>query len=150
MRIDERLVKLTQIRNDELRNIYKKRKTMKNDLKRVCVKPYDKDRFEVVDDYAFSLPSFNGVIPKGFKTDGASIPRIFWSIYPPFKSEYFSACVIHDFLCIKARSKNDYMLANKVLKEAMQALEINEFKIFIFYHSCNLFHKIKCLIKGIK
>lgn len=24
---------------------------MKNELKRVCVKPYDKDRFEVIQDY---------------------------------------------------------------------------------------------------
>ncbi|EAI2149077.1 DUF1353 domain-containing protein [Campylobacter jejuni] len=123
---------------------------MKNDLKRVCVRPYDKDRFEVDKDYVFSLPSLTARIPKGFKTDGASIPRIFWSIYPPFKSEYFSACVIHDFLCANAKSKIDYMLANQILKEAMKALEINEFKIFIFYHSCNIFHKIKCLIKGIK
>ncbi len=26
---------------------------MKNELKRVCVKPYDKDRFEVIQDYEF-------------------------------------------------------------------------------------------------
>ncbi|EHE0187288.1 DUF1353 domain-containing protein, partial [Campylobacter coli] len=51
----------------------------KTELKRVCVKPFDKDRFEVINDYAFTLASFNGVIPKSFKTDGASIPRIFWS-----------------------------------------------------------------------
>ncbi|EPY8335821.1 DUF1353 domain-containing protein, partial [Campylobacter jejuni] len=23
-----------------------------------------------------------------------------------------------------------------------------KFKIFVFYHSCNLYHAIKCLIKG--
>ncbi|HIC9360405.1 TPA: DUF1353 domain-containing protein, partial [Campylobacter jejuni] len=27
---------------------------------------------------------------------------------------------------------------------------INKFKIFVFYYSCNLFHQIKCLIKGIR
>ncbi|EAK5870928.1 DUF1353 domain-containing protein, partial [Campylobacter jejuni] len=73
-----------------------------------------------------------------------------WSIYPPFKSEYFSACVVHDYLCINAKSRDDYRLADLVLKEAMQALEINKFKIFVFYCSCNLFHQIKCLIKGIR
>ncbi|EAL7930008.1 DUF1353 domain-containing protein, partial [Campylobacter jejuni] len=113
---------------------------MKNELKRVCVKPYDKDRFEVIQDYEFILPNYKGIVPQGFKTDGASIPRLFWSLFPPFKSEYFSACVVHDFLCEKAKSRKDYKLADLVLKEAMQALEINKFKIFVFYCSCNLFH----------
>ncbi len=49
----------------------------KAELKRVCVKPYDKDRFEVIQDYEFALLSFKGIVPKGFKTDGASIPRLF-------------------------------------------------------------------------
>ncbi|ELW8126889.1 DUF1353 domain-containing protein, partial [Campylobacter jejuni] len=52
----------------------------KAELKRVCVKPYDKDRFEVISDYAFSLPNYKGIVPQGFKTDGASIPRLFWSL----------------------------------------------------------------------
>ncbi|EIK3659481.1 hypothetical protein LJ211_000963, partial [Campylobacter jejuni] len=47
---------------------------MKNELKRVCVKPYDKDRFEVIQDYEFILPNYKGIVPQGFKTDGASIP----------------------------------------------------------------------------
>ncbi|WP_317907107.1 DUF1353 domain-containing protein, partial [Campylobacter jejuni] len=114
----------------------------------VCVKPYDKDRFEVIQDYEFALLSFKGIVPQGFKTDGASIPRLFWSLFPPFKSEYFSACVVHDFLCEKANSRKDYKLADLALKEAMLLLGCSKFKIFVFYHSCNLYHAIKCLIKG--
>ncbi len=30
----------------------------KTELKRVCVKPYDKDRFEVIQDYEFILPNY--------------------------------------------------------------------------------------------
>ncbi|EPR1491182.1 DUF1353 domain-containing protein, partial [Campylobacter jejuni] len=40
----------------------------KTELKRVCVKPFDKDRFEVINDYAFSLPNYKGIVPQGFKT----------------------------------------------------------------------------------
>lgn len=122
----------------------------KTELKRVCVKPFDKDRFEVVEDYLFVLKSFNAVVPKGFKTDGASIPRLFWSLFPPFKSEYFSACVIHDFLCERANSRKDYKSADLALKEAMQELGCSKFKIFIFYHSCNLYHTLKCIFKSMK
>ncbi|EPT9734163.1 DUF1353 domain-containing protein, partial [Campylobacter jejuni] len=116
----------------------------------VCVKPYDKDRFEVISDYAFSLPNYKGIVPQGFKTDGASIPRLFWSLFPPFKSEYFSACVVHDFLCEKANSRTDYRTADLALKEAMTLLGCSKFKIFVFYHSCNLYHAIKCVFKSIK
>ncbi|HDV7508706.1 TPA: DUF1353 domain-containing protein [Campylobacter jejuni] len=122
----------------------------KTELKRVVIKPYDKDRFELVNDYEFELPCFKGKIEKGFITDGASIPRIFWSLFPPFKSEYFSACVIHDFLCERAISRKDYKIADLALKEAMQVLGCSKFKIFVFYHSCNLYHALKCIFKSIK
>lgn len=120
----------------------------KVELKRVCVKPFDKDRFEVMSDYVFKLPSFNGVVPKGFKTDGASIPRMFWIFYPPYRSEYFSACIIHDYLCAGANSRADYELADKALKEAMEVLEMNKLKIFVFYHACSIFHTVKCLFRA--
>lgn len=37
-------------------------------------------------------------VPKGFLTDGASVPRIFWSIIPPW-GIYGNAAIIHDYLC---------------------------------------------------
>lgn len=37
------------------------------------------------------------VVPKGFKTDFASIPRGLWNILPPIGS-YDKAAVLHDFL----------------------------------------------------
>ena len=40
------------------------------------------------------------IIPEGFYTDGASVPRIFWNIFSPF-GEYFSAALVHDFLYSK-------------------------------------------------
>ena len=36
-------------------------------------------------------------VPKGFVTDGASVPRIFWNLRPPF-GLYGEAAVIHDYL----------------------------------------------------
>ncbi|EAJ1254841.1 DUF1353 domain-containing protein [Campylobacter lari] len=118
-------------------------------MHRVIVKPFSKDRFEVVKEFEVSLCGLNFIVPKGFKTDGASIPRLFWSLFPPFKSEYFSACVVHDYLCEKANSRADYKIADLALKEAMQTLGCSKFKTFIFYHSCNGFHAIKCFLKGI-
>lgn len=38
-------------------------------------------------------------VPKGTQTDGASVPRFFWSLYPPFSGKYRKAAVVHDVYC---------------------------------------------------
>ena len=38
-------------------------------------------------------------VPAGMITDGASIPRVLWVIYPPFTGLYRQAAVIHDYYC---------------------------------------------------
>ena len=37
------------------------------------------------------------VVPAGFITDGGSVPRLLWSLYPPFGSDCDEAYVLHDF-----------------------------------------------------
>lgn len=36
------------------------------------------------------------VIPAGFVSDGASVPKWFWSVFPPVR-DYFGAAVKHDY-----------------------------------------------------
>jgi hypothetical protein len=61
-------------------------------------------------------------IPKGFHTDGASVPKIFWNIFSPFGS-YFSAALVHDFLYSKDSdsifSAADRAEADHIFLEAM-------------------------------
>jgi hypothetical protein len=38
-------------------------------------------------------------VPAGTVTDGASIPRVLWTAYPPFTGNYREAAVIHDYYC---------------------------------------------------
>lgn len=38
------------------------------------------------------------VIPRGFETDGASVPRPLWWLYPPFGQDYEPAAILHDYL----------------------------------------------------
>ena len=56
------------------------------------------------------------VVPEGFESDGASTPRIFWAIIPPFK-RVKKAAFIHDYLCRKAKSVEERRAADKVFKE---------------------------------
>jgi hypothetical protein len=54
----------------------------------------------------FSYVSRFGLVkvPKGFISDGASVPRPFWSIFSPFNGDYFEAALIHDYLYSKISS----------------------------------------------
>lgn len=68
----------------------------------------------------FRYSSSHGVIevPEGFVTDGASIPRIFWSILGPFGS-YLKAAVIHDYLYSANNTTFTRKQADLIFKEAM-------------------------------
>lgn len=51
------------------------------------------DWFEVIEDCYYD----EIIIPAGFTTDGASVPRLLWSIIPPHGLA-FNASVLHDYL----------------------------------------------------
>jgi len=72
----------------------------------------DSDSMVLTKDFSFNSPEkLNGekgefvwTAPKGCETDGASIPRIFWTFGHPFESPYRAAAVLHDYECrIKER-----------------------------------------------
>ena len=68
-------------------------------------------------------------MPKGFITNGADIHRVFWSFYPPNKSDYFPAVVVHDYLCcIK-----EYEKADRYFKEILEQLGIKKRDVLILW-----------------
>ena len=56
-------------------------------------------------------------IPKGFTTNGASIPRIFWWILSPFNPRYIEECTVHDYLCDLGQFKRANAWFNQLLKD---------------------------------
>lgn len=52
--------------------------------------------FKVTQDYYYWYKGEWLIVPKGFITDFASIPRVFWNIYPP-TGIYMPAALLHDF-----------------------------------------------------
>jgi hypothetical protein len=49
-------------------------------------------------DYLSALTKEIHTVPAGFESDGASVPRIFWSVFPP-SGPYTPAAILHDALC---------------------------------------------------
>lgn len=70
-------------------------------------------------------------VPKNFKTDGATVPRMFWNIIPPW-GIYGNAAIVHDKLCV---SKHYYVNGvpkhvdnkeiDKIFLEAMEVSGVN-------------------------
>lgn len=84
-------------------------------------------------------------IPKGFKTNFASIPRFLWSFLPPMgtaKNQYFKSAILHDFAydlcCSRFQNRKE---CDKLMLEAMTAIGISKSVKYILYYSARLFGK---------
>ena len=77
-------------------------------------------------------------VPKGYESNGANIPRIFWSLIPPNKPKYQPAIMIHDYLC----DKEKYELADNLFEEILLDIEIS-WRTKIMVKAVRLYHKIK-------
>jgi hypothetical protein len=68
----------------------------------------------------------------GTQVDGASIPRVFWSIIgAPFTGKYREASVIHDYYC-QTRSRH-WKAVHKVFLDGMLARGVDGFKAKLMY-----------------
>ena len=67
----------------------------------------------------------NIIVPVGFASDGASVPRIMWSIYPPF-CKYLEAAIVHDWFCVNRSISS--VTAAKVFREAMAACGVSKWR----------------------
>lgn len=107
-------------------------------MDRVVVQPIDKDKFRV-----YKELSYQGIyIPKGFVTNGANIPRVYWSLFPPNSPEYLSAVVIHDYMCANV-SEYGYEMADRYFYDAMIEIGVPKWKAELFYFWVKWYHRFK-------
>ena len=70
-------------------------------------------------------------IPEGYITDFASIPRVLWSVLPPF-GRYSQAAVVHDYLCdTRTRSSKE---THDMFMEMMEVLGVSRWKRYPMYY----------------
>ena len=77
--------------------------------------PTSSNTFTLLENYNYK----EIIVPRGYETNGADVPRIFWSIIPPFKPKYLPAVVVHDYLC----SLKQYEKANCCFEEMLYEIE---------------------------
>ena len=86
------------------------------------IKPFvDWDYYFIDQDLRWAPPQGSSLppvrVPKGFVTDLASVPRIFWSKYPPI-GRYAYAAVVHDYLYWVQTTTKD--VADEIMMIAMR------------------------------
>lgn len=47
--------------------------------------------------FSHKKDTYSKKIPVGFETDFASVPKVFWSIFPKDDLEYLKSAIVHDF-----------------------------------------------------
>lgn len=78
-------------------------------------------------------------VPRGFLTDGATVPRLLWWLVPP-QGRHGMAALVHDYLCehqtlyskgelIKIERKQ----ADKIFNEAMKVSQVNTVIRWVMY-----------------
>jgi len=77
-------------------------------------------------------------VPKGSKTDFASIPRIFWPILPPV-GRYSRAAVVHDY-CYR-HGLFTRKISDLIFLHAMEELGVAKWKRFVMFWAVRLFGK---------
>lgn len=70
-------------------------------------------------------------VPRGYLVDGATVPRVLWSVIPPW-GRYGAATIVHDILCEYLSLTVDgrpctitRQQADNILFEAMQVLDVD-------------------------
>jgi hypothetical protein len=89
-----------------------------------CLYPMYEYNFSVCKDYPFKVDNDIYVVPEGFVTDLASIPRILWPLYAPNHVETIPAAVIHDYLYFCpgnfSRQDVDYIFYQALINEGIK------------------------------
>ena len=119
---------------------------MSSFTKPLVVEVYDNGRkFKLKESFTYYREDNNKEIlevPEGFVTDFCSIPRIFWSIYPPTgggtkRTSYGKCGVLHD--AAYQFKWFDRKGCDKLFLEAMKAMGVGYITRYIFYWSVRLF-----------
>lgn len=80
------------------------------------------------------------IVPAGFVTDLASIPRVFQSLIPKV-GRHSLAAIVHDYLC--RLDGFDRPLADKIFLEAMKLLGVNRVRRRLMYWAVALLTAFK-------
>ena len=109
------------------------------ELTKLNTTPIDDKYWEVLEDYYYETSIGIIKVPKGFKTDYASVPKIFRNIINTY-GKHGRGAVVHDWLyssqCLLNITREK---ADKIFLEIMEEWEVNKFKRNFMYKMVRIF-----------
>jgi len=106
----------------------------------LITKYLDGKNWELVESFRYHLGSKESgltiTVPSGFKTNFASIPKVFWAILPPH-GEWGKASVLHDWLYYSQTYHR--FISDAIFLEAMHVLNVTAWKKWVIYYSLVIF-----------
>lgn len=87
--------------------------------------------------------TYKFTIPRGYRWDGATIPRIFWRLVgAKTDPRFLIPSMIHDVLCENKHYVNyDRYLADKVFERLLYVANVPAFTRWLMFHSVDNFQK---------
>jgi len=103
----------------------------------LVISPRKGHRYALIENFTYR----DITVPAGYVTNGADVPWAFWSIFPPNRSDYMPAVIVHDYLC----DRGEYKKADDYFEAIMKELEIDFFTIFVMVSAVRLWHLFRNL-----
>lgn len=95
--------------------------------------------WKLLADFKYFMNDKNGsemiTVTQGFTTDFASVPRLFWNIFPPW-GKYGNAAILHD--CLYTRQDRPRKVCDEIFLDAMWCLGVNYFVRWLLYWAVRL------------
>ncbi|GAB3885988.1 DUF1353 domain-containing protein [Spirosoma agri] len=109
--------------------------------------PLKADRWELVYSITFQTRAGKVTVPRGYTTDFASVPMLFWGVFPPI-GRYNRATILHDWWYDNRLFTNEFgakearRLADLELYEQLKAVEpTKKIRNYCMYLACRWFGK---------
>lgn len=107
-------------------------------LNKPCVSPLYKYNYITCDKLDVLINSEKVTVPKNFETDLASIPRFYWAIISPAKSDLMAASITHDYLyrCVTKYTRKE---SDNIFYYAMRSQNVSLYTSYKMYLAVRIF-----------
>ena len=103
-----------------------------------CIVPFKGYEYKTCQKMKVLIDDKKYVVPKGFETDLASIPRLLWPIFAPQYSGFVAPAILHDYL-YRCNNNITRVYADEVLYSALITEDVTAFTASKFYLGVRLF-----------
>ena len=107
-------------------------------LSQACIVPFQAYDFKTCRNMGVKVDDKKYIVPKGFETDLASIPRLLWPIFAPQYSGFVAPAILHDYL-YRCNNNITRLYADEVLYSALISENVTAFTASKFYLGVRLF-----------